>query len=589
AGHEGKSQAKTKQEEKIRTKKKWTRGSWGGEQGVKPSRKTRESERYLNHERNPEEYLEESSVEMVRCEKCEQERQARQKLQRERRAEASFEKTDLNTGACQRYHMERNVKIRNCQRSSETCLEGDEVGWKDNGCRRMWKPLHRNVNECLEKQKRSIEKERDVEKHENRGKEVVKIKKNAVEGLQLTHEVKEENGSSCIMNQSGWLKKDIPRDAEKPSKTHREGREGQRAKEEGARREGNISCREGDVIRREKTGERRVNKEESKAQGLENTSRRHAIKNRTDVEKHYEIGRTIGDGNFAVVKECRRCDSNQIYAMKIVDKSKLKGKEDMMESEILIIRSLSHPNIVSLIEVYETEAEIYLILEYVPGGDLFDAIIESVKFTEHDAAVMITDLCEALVYIHSKNIVHRDLKPENLLASIGKHISYVQHNADKSTTLKLADFGLAKQVTKPIFTVCGTPTYVAPEILAEKGYGLEVDMWAAGVILYILLCGFPPFRSQDRDQEELFQIIQLGHYEFLSPYWDNISAAAKDLITRLLIVDPQKRYTARQVLQHPWIRTAGKTNSRNLQREVTINIERHFRAQRRKGVAVEDT
>ncbi|XP_074939659.1 serine/threonine-protein kinase DCLK3 isoform X1 [Phalacrocorax aristotelis] len=578
AGHEGKSQTETKQEEKMRNKKKWTRESWGGEQGVKPSRKTRESERYLNHERSLEEGLEESSEEVVRCEKCEQERQARQKLQRERRAEASFENKDLNAGACQRYHVERNAKIRNSRKSSETCLEGEVVGWKDNGCRRTWKPLHRNVNEGLEKQKRSVEKERDVEKHENHGKEVVKSKKNAVEGL--SHEVKEDNGSSCIINQSGWLKKDTLRDAEKPSKTHREGREGQRAKEESARREGNIMRRESDMTRREKTGERRVNKEENKAQGFENTSRRHAIKNRTDVEKQYEIGRTIGDGNFAVVKECRHCDSNQIYAMKIVDKSKLKGKEDMMESEILIIRSLSHPNIVSLIEVYETEAEIYLILEYVPGGDLFDAIIESVKFTEHDAAVMITDLCEALVYIHSKNIVHRDLKPENLL---------VQHNADKSTTLKLADFGLAKQVTKPIFTVCGTPTYVAPEILAEKGYGLEVDMWAAGVILYILLCGFPPFRSQDRDQEELFQIIQLGHYEFLSPYWDNISAAAKDLITRLLIVDPQKRYTARQVLQHPWIRTAGKTNSRNLQREVTINIERHFRAQRRKEVADDDT
>ncbi|NXD84585.1 DCLK3 kinase, partial [Halcyon senegalensis] len=579
AGPEGKSQAKTKQEEKMKTKKKWTRESWVSEQGVKPSRKSRESERYLNRERSPEEGLEEGSEGVVRCEKCEQERQARQKLQRERRAEASFENRDLNTGVCQRYHLERNAKFRSSQKSSETCLEGEEVGWKGNGCRKVWKALHRNVNEGLERQKRGIEKERDVEKVENHGKEVVKMKKNAIEGLQLTHEVNEEHGNSCVMNQSGWLKKDTPRDAEKPSKTHREGREGQRAKEEGCRREGNIMRRESDMTRREKTGERRGNKEENKAQGLENASRRHTIKTRADVEKHYEIGRTIGDGNFAVVKECRHCDSNQIYAMKIVDKSKLKGKEDMMDSEILIIRSLSHPNIVSLIEVYETEAEIYLILEYVPGGDLFDAIIESVKFTEHDAAVMITDLCEALVYIHSKNIVHRDLKPENLL---------VQHNADKSTTLKLADFGLAKQVTKPIFTVCGTPTYVAPEILAEKGYGLEVDMWAAGVILYILLCGFPPFRSQDRDQEELFQIIQLGHYEFLSPYWDNISAAAKDLITRLLIVDPQKRYTARQVLQHPWIRTAGKTNSRNLQREVTRNIERHFRAQRRKEGANED-
>uniref|UniRef100_A0A803YBD3 non-specific serine/threonine protein kinase n=2 Tax=Meleagris gallopavo TaxID=9103 RepID=A0A803YBD3_MELGA len=576
----GKSQSKTRQEEKMRTKKKWTRGSWNGEQGVRPSRKAREDERYLNQDRSPEKGLEESSVEVLRCEKCERERQARQKLQRERQAEASFENADLNARACQRYHVERSAKIRNCQKASEIPLEDEDVGWKDNCCRRTWKPLHRSVNEGLEKQKRSIEKERDLEKHENREKEVVKMKKNAVEGRQIAHEMKEENGSSCVTNQNGWLMKDTPRDAEKPSKTHRDGREGQRAKEEGARREGNAIHRESDMTRREKTGERRLNKEENKAQGLESTSRRHAIKSRTDVENHYEIGRTIGDGNFAVVKECRHCDSNQIYAMKIVDKSKLKGKEDMMESEILIIRSLSHPNIVSLIEVYETEAEIYLILEYVPGGDLFDAIIESVKFTEHDAAVMITDLCEALVYIHSKNIVHRDLKPENLL---------VQHNADKSTTLKLADFGLAKLVTKPIFTVCGTPTYVAPEILAEKGYGLEVDMWAAGVILYILLCGFPPFRSQERDQEELFQIIQLGHYEFLSPYWDNISAAAKDLITRLLIVDPQKRYTARQVLQHPWIRTAGKTNNRNLQREVTINIERHFRTQRRKKAADKDT
>nr|XP_014346021.1 PREDICTED: serine/threonine-protein kinase DCLK3 [Latimeria chalumnae] len=294
-----------------------------------------------------------------------------------------------------------------------------------------------------------------------------------------------------------------------------------------------------------------------------------------DLERYYKIGRTIGDGNFAIVKECRLLSTDCEYAMKIIDKSKLKGKEDMIENEISIIKSLSHPNIVSLIEEYESEKEIYLILEYVHGGDLFDAITESIKFTEHNAALMITDLCEALSYIHSINIVHRDLKPENLL---------VQRNADGSTTLKLADFGLGMTVTEPVFTVCGTPTYVAPEILSEKGYGLEVDMWASGVILYILLCGFPPFRSQERDQEELFEIIQLGEYEFLSPYWDNISDAAKDLITKLLVVDPKRRYTAQQVLQHPWIKSSGKINSKNLQREVTMNIERHFRNRRKREI-----
>ncbi|XP_030873814.1 serine/threonine-protein kinase DCLK3-like [Leptonychotes weddellii] len=159
----------------------------------------------------------------------------------------------------------------------------------------------------------------------------------------------------------------------------------------------------------------------------------------------------------------------------------------------------------------------------------------------------------------------------------------VQRNEDKSTTLKLADFGLAKHVVRPIFTVCGTPTYVAPEILSEKGYGLEVDMWAAGVILYILLCGFPPFRSPERDQDELFNIIQLGHFEFLAPYWDNISDAAKDLVSRLLVVDPKKRYTAHQVLQHPWIETAGKTSTANHRKEVPPGSEGHIRKQHKRS------
>ncbi|KAJ8268151.1 hypothetical protein COCON_G00133230 [Conger conger] len=285
------------------------------------------------------------------------------------------------------------------------------------------------------------------------------------------------------------------------------------------------------------------------------------------IEQHYEIGRVIGDGNFAVVRECRLRNSDTCYAMKIIDREKVKGKEQMIRNEISIIRSLSHPHVVRLLRDYEIEGQIYLLMELVQGGDLFDAITESVKFNEHHTSLMVRDICKALEYIHSKNIVHRDLKPENLL---------VQCNPDGSSTLKLADFGLAMVVTEPIFTVCGTPTYVAPEILSEKGYGLPVDMWATGVILYILLCGFPPFRSQEKDQDELFELIQQGEYEFLPPYWDSISDGAKGLIRGLLLVDPGTRLRAEQVLHHPWV----QSEAGSLQEEANIvNVDNSISSQ----------
>ncbi|XP_040909690.1 serine/threonine-protein kinase DCLK3 [Toxotes jaculatrix] len=265
----------------------------------------------------------------------------------------------------------------------------------------------------------------------------------------------------------------------------------------------------------------------------------------SEIERCYEIGRVVGDGNFAVVRECCRRDNRQTLAVKIVERSKLIGREHMMQNELSLLGSLCHPRIVRLFAHHHTHSHSYLVMELVSGGDLFEAISERGKFSEAEAGLMVSDVSEALNYMHCKSIVHRDLKPENLL---------IERVAADICRLKLGDFGLAMVVTEPVFTICGTPTYVAPEILCETGYGVAVDVWALGVILYILLCGFPPFRSRDRDQEELFQLIKQGQLHFLSPYWDPISEEARGLVRSLLQPDPTVRLTAEQTLLHPWVK-----------------------------------
>lgn len=262
------------------------------------------------------------------------------------------------------------------------------------------------------------------------------------------------------------------------------------------------------------------------------------------VEDVYDMGKKIGDGNFADVRVCSHKITKKDFALKIVDKAKIRGKEQMIRDEIDIMRKCNHPNIVRMYEDYDSTRHIYLVMELIKGGDLFDAISSSVKFTETVTKNYVKDIAKALAYLHKRKIVHRDLKPENLL---------VHKKPSGEAILKLADFGLAMVVKSPIFTVCGTPTYVAPEILEETGYGLKVDMWAAGVITYIMLCGFPPFRSAKKDQDELFDLIMEGDYEFLSPYWDKVSSEAKDLISKLLVVNHNQRYSAEEVLAHPWV------------------------------------
>uniref|UniRef100_A0A8C0HL00 Serine/threonine-protein kinase DCLK2 n=1 Tax=Buteo japonicus TaxID=224669 RepID=A0A8C0HL00_9AVES len=285
----------------------------------------------------------------------------------------------------------------------------------------------------------------------------------------------------------------------------------------------------------------------------------------TILEK-YKVGKVIGDGNFAVVKECVERSTGKEFALKIIDKAKCCGKEHLIENEVSILRRVKHPNIIMLIEEMDTPTELYLVMELVKGGDLFDAITSSTKYTERDGSAMVYNLASALKYLHGLNIVHRDIKPENLL---------VCEYPDGTKSLKLGDFGLATVVEGPLYTVCGTPTYVAPEIIAETGYGLKVDIWAAGVITYILLCGFPPFRSENNLQEDLFDQILVGKLEFPSPYWDNITDSAKELISLMLHVNAEARYTAAQILSHPWV-SDDASQENNMQAEVTGKLKQHF-------------
>ncbi|CAH2301144.1 serine threonine- kinase DCLK2 isoform X2 [Pelobates cultripes] len=287
------------------------------------------------------------------------------------------------------------------------------------------------------------------------------------------------------------------------------------------------------------------------------------------ILEKYKVGKVIGDGNFAVVKECVERSTGKEYALKIIDKAKCCGKEHLIENEVSILRQVKHPNIIMLIEEMDTTTELFLVMELVKGGDLFDAITSSTKYTERDASAMVYNLASAMKYLHSLYIVHRDIKPENLL---------VCEYPDKTKSLKLGDFGLATIVDGPLYTVCGTPTYVAPEIIAETGYGLKVDIWAAGVITYILLCGFPPFRSENNLQEDLFDQILIGKLEFPTPYWDNITDSAKELIGCMLQVNVEDRFTAEQILCHPWV-SDDVSMGNNMQVEVTGKLKQHFNSQ----------
>ncbi|CAK9072554.1 Calcium/calmodulin-dependent protein kinase type 1 (CaM kinase I) (MnCaMKI) [Durusdinium trenchii] len=241
---------------------------------------------------------------------------------------------------------------------------------------------------------------------------------------------------------------------------------------------------------------------------------------------------------------------------------------DALETEMQILHDLEHPNIVKLYETYRSKKNVYLVMELMTGGEMFDRIVEKEHYEESMARRDLTVIARALEYCHQNYIVHRDLKPENLLYS---------DNTDNAI-VKLADFGLAKVCKEEPFmkTACGTPGYVAPEILHGERYDYKVDVWSFAVIAYILLCGFPPFYHPNN--AELFRQIKRGKFEFPSPFWDNVSKDAKDFISSMLVVNPVERPTISQCLKHPWL--VGDSNSNltpNLTKLKEYNAARKFK------------
>mmetsp|Transcript_9982 Transcript_9982/g.19589 ORF Transcript_9982/g.19589 Transcript_9982/m.19589 type:complete len:351 (+) Transcript_9982:289-1341(+) len=268
-------------------------------------------------------------------------------------------------------------------------------------------------------------------------------------------------------------------------------------------------------------------------------------------EERFRLGNTLGKGNFSVVREAEDLVTGETVAIKCIRKKHL-SREDRegLEAEVRILSGMDHPNIIKLYGMHEDGSNYYVVTELVRGGELFDRIVAKEFYQERDAAQVVKTIAEALKYCNEHGVVHRDLKPENIL----------MEDDEDDHQLKLADFGFAKELDTSseeamLKTTCGTPGYVAPEIISGRPYGKEVDMWSLGVITYILLCGYPPF--YDENQSRLFRLIKKAKYKFDPEFWSDVSDSAKDLIRGLLVVDPSVRFTVDDVLNHPWIVNGG--------------------------------
>ncbi|ELP87397.1 myosin light chain kinase, putative [Entamoeba invadens IP1] len=273
---------------------------------------------------------------------------------------------------------------------------------------------------------------------------------------------------------------------------------------------------------------------------------------KAEFDKKYTKENEIGQGAFSVVYKGIRKEDGLVVAIKQVNKtSQSTDQLKLLRREIDVMKKLSnHPNVVKLYDVFEDDKTILMVIEFMSGGELYDQIIQRGSFTEADASDIVYQILSALCYIHSNGIGHRDLKPENLLCS-----------TPKGDIVKIADFGLSKDNSDgntAMTTCCGSPSYVAPEVLEGSSYDPECDIWSLGVITYVLLSGYLPFFGETQD--ELFQKILSGDYTFNYSCFKGITEEAKDFINKCLVVNPQDRATADSLMKHPWVHP----ESRNL-------------------------
>ncbi|TMW68026.1 hypothetical protein Poli38472_007698 [Pythium oligandrum] len=263
----------------------------------------------------------------------------------------------------------------------------------------------------------------------------------------------------------------------------------------------------------------------------------------SSFHRAYKLGRKLGSGAFSVVHIATHRETKKQVAVKCISKASL-SKSDViaLKHEVEIMSTLSHPNIVPLLDYFEESRYYYIVTPLCTGGELFDALVKRKSYTEEDARALMVKLTSAIMYIHSRGIVHRDLKPENILLK----------TSAPGAELMIADFGFARSMRgEKRWTACGTPGYVAPEVVRGEAYGSEVDCWSLGVILFILLCGYPPFGGENH--AAIFEKVVSAKYKFSSPEWDDVSESAMDLVRKLLTVDRSKRLTAAGVLRHPWM------------------------------------